>query len=1283
MHLRPGCVRKAVRFSLLALVCSLAQTTLVAEVEEPQIHRTDIHVDGGRPLAGERSRMVVDSQGRVFFTYTLTAHKLSYLPLGTISPDGKVDLDAVGSETTWNVEGWGNVGHPSDLAVDRRGNLHYATRYHGRPYGIDYWQRRDGRWSLETFGQNLCFGGNTVALGLLPGDRPVVLALDLNRTKLRVWERRKDRWESTMPQQLEGVSAGDFDMAVGPQGTIWVAFAPGGKAPVIATRTVRGEWSRETIDSVSAASMFSMGVDVQGQPCVAYSACMNSGPSNTLRHAARNSAGQWTVRTLATAAAKNHVGRTDVATNGTTVAVAWEEGSGPRLVPKDYGNVVGSVRLTIIPSTGKVTTHTLAATDAGRPSVALSPDGNAAYIGVYSGNGAGDDFYLLTVGLHGKSAPKLTPPTQTPVDVLAQACLHELESGDPAAIRRGWERLDVSRIRPAQRRALIEEYLDHKNFRIRIHAARELAKSPDLINALSERVVEVLRDQNHAVRQSFYTNVIVDDQTATIVMPLLYQALESPDAIDRLAAAELLTRNAPRVEKSKLSAALTRLSNDLGHEDQARRGSAGMAMEYLKTFPETETAARQAIQGGSPLAQATACLVLWRMNKPFELEQLVQAVASDSEAAQLTACGLIGQVRKTEGAPLLRTALTSRSPTVRSAAVYALRSTAMVSELAEVATHPNGFPLTALRMRPPGTPAESARQRAALEVLHEALKHKDANVREKAASALGRIAVKDSLSHLKPLLNDSEATVRTAAKTAVHVLSQAPGREYLIDLDTWKRDRSQRKPHKVNAIHRQPTTVVDGVVQVAGDKQLLIDNFVIDETEKLTRVLHPFKKHPRNPVFQSQVPWEEGWADPFMSTITYDAQQRTFRMWYRCGPRHSLAGFAISEDGLHWHRPNIALEPYKGHEDHNLLGFEGRVATWKVPGRNVIFHADASHPEDRYVSFFYRPHDKKYVVSRSADGVRWSEPEIARDAHGDVVSVIRNTATGKYLMFPKYNRVNDAFRRRSFASYEIETLTSPVRPNLPFLASYHEDADVARAAARAFGSLLPDTLDLKQFHTEIYSVSPIAYEGLFVGLYDLWPVMGAAEGPLDMPMKVSRDLQTWHDVGYPRRSLAIGQFGEWDSGMVYGASNMLVIDDEIRLYYLGANMGHYTKVLPMTRPYHTLGVGLATLRLDGFASMKAGSQSGALTTRPLKFAGDRLEVNVDTSDGTLRVEILDAAGKPIPGFTKADCIAVSKDDLRHTIEWRGNPGLSALKEQTVRLKFYLKQGDLFSFQFRP
>ena len=378
-----------------------------------------------------------------------------------------------------------------------------------------------------------------------------------------------------------------------------------------------------------------------------------------------------------------------------------------------------------------------------------------------------------------------------------------------------------------------------------------------------------------------------------------------------------------------------------------------------------------------------------------------------------------------------------------------------------------------------------------------------------------------------------------------------------------------------------------------------------------------------------------------MSTVIYDAEQRCFRMWYRCGPRHSLKGYAVSEDGVNWRRPNIAAAAWQEFEKHNLLGFEGQIGIWKKPGNNVQYDPHAEDPEDRFQSLFYQ-HDKTYGVSRSRDGIAWSQPQAVRPAYGDVASLITDPGLDRYMFFPKYMREYDGFVRRSFAAATLQKLNDPFTAKFPFLAGHREDALVGDGACRAFGSLLPDVTQLDGFHSEIYSVTAMPYEGVFVALYDLWPVIGNREGPLDMPMKVSRDMKNWTDVDFPRRALSIGRFGEWDSGMVYGANTMLVVDDEIRLYYLSANMGHCTKVLPMTRPYHSLGVGLATLRLDGFASLQTtGDAPGTVTTRPLQIKGDDLFVNADCrADGWLKAERLDASTPLITSFRNSHLLTV-------------------------------------------
>jgi hypothetical protein len=55
--------------------------------------------------------------------------------------------------------------------------------------------------------------------------------------------------------------------------------------------------------------------------------------------------------------------------------------------------------------------------------------------------------------------------------------------------------------------------------------------------------------------------------------------------------------------------------------------------------------------------------------------------------------------------------------------------------------------------------------------------------------------------------------------------------------------------------------------------------------------------------------------------------------------------------------------------------------------------------------------------------------------------------------------------------------------------------------------------------------------------------------------------------------------------------------------------------------------GLATLRRDGFASLRAGDRPGRLTTRPVVFQGRHLFVNAHAGNGELRVEVLNEKGE--------------------------------------------------------
>jgi len=104
-------------------------------------------------------------------------------------------------------------------------------------------------------------------------------------------------------------------------------------------------------------------------------------------------------------------------------------------------------------------------------------------------------------------------------------------------------------------------------------------------------------------------------------------------------------------------------------------------------------------------------------------------------------------------------------------------------------------------------------------------------------------------------------------------------------------------------------------------------------------------------------------------------------------------------------------------------------------------------------------------------------------------------------------------------------------------------------------------------------------------------------------------------------------------------------------------------------------------RLDGFVSIDATNEIGYMTTRPLIFEGNRLELNVTADSGFVRVELLDEKGLPIPGFTLDECDSIRTDTVRQTVTWNGKSGVTGLVGRVVRLRFQMKNSKLFAFQF--
>jgi len=110
------------------------------------------------------------------------------------------------------------------------------------------------------------------------------------------------------------------------------------------------------------------------------------------------------------------------------------------------------------------------------------------------------------------------------------------------------------------------------------------------------------------------------------------------------------------------------------------------------------------------------------------------------------------------------------------------------------------------------------------------------------------------------------------------------------------------------------------------------------------------------------------------------------------------------------------------------------------------------------------------------------------------------------------------------------------------------------------------------------------------------------------------------------------------------------------------------------------GIGLATMRLDGFVSLDAGPSGGRLLTRPLMFTGEQLEINANVR-GQVTVSVMDEDCQPIPGFDHKDCRPILGDSVRHSVSWKAGSDVSSLQSRTVRLEFILTRAELYAFRF--
>jgi hypothetical protein len=158
--------------------------------------------------------------------------------------------------------------------------------------------------------------------------------------------------------------------------------------------------------------------------------------------------------------------------------------------------------------------------------------------------------------------------------------------------------------------------------------------------------------------------------------------------------------------------------------------------------------------------------------------------------------------------------------------------------------------------------------------------------------------------------------------------------------------------------------------------------------------------------------------------------------------------------------------------------------------------------------------------------------------------------------------------------------------------------------------------------------------------------------------------------------------------MIKIPSHPVVDDGRIKLVYSagfyshGYGRGGYpTRGLDVDKQ---TGLGLATLRKDGWASLDAGRREGSVTTKVLRNVQGPLALNFVTARGRgygtgwIKVEVLDEHGRVVPGYSRDDCAELRGDRLDQVVTWNGSDALPA--GRPLRLRFHMTDARLYSFR---
>ena len=482
------------------------------------------------------------------------------------------------------------------------------------------------------------------------------------------------------------------------------------------------------------------------------------------------------------------------------------------------------------------------------------------------------------------------------------------------------------------------------------------------------------------------------------------------------------------------------------------------------------------------------------------------------------------------------------------------------------------------------------------------------------------------------------------------------------------------------------------LVPVGLQKQLLVDDYVIAEKQNITRELGKLRKI--GVVMKSSVPTDFHPTKQFpaglpgigyRTTVLWNEPQKKFQMMYRASAEN-LTGYAESIDGINWTKPFIADDGKS-----NLITYLGKTqGTFYEASFMIDPTVPWGHPEKYKAA--YNPGNTMCALAYSADGIHWTGYNDGKSVTGRAADthnqILWDPLGNRYLLLTRTDLGTEGGLNEDRATRIMAHKGNDLRryPKAwKTLATVTVDDSQGRKTSSGVAEHQMEAMTLWIYENVYFGLMRVLTVGELTGAEGTVTVADNDKRPeadvIDFYIGTSRDAvnfdRTWIHARKPL--IERGDTGSFDMAMVMATSEIITRGDEHWIYYQGEDTRHHGAKSAKSKGGK---IGLAKLPLDRFVSQSAKDKLGTITTKPFELQGDKLQVNVEAEKGRFYAEVLDAEGKPIPGFTAEDAKVYNNiNELRLQPNWNSK-NLSSLKGKTIFLKFYLENAKLFAFQIK-